>query len=152
MKVGDRKKTRQLLHQMSPQLQFFGIKDIVQPNRRLDLESETMPFEDLSSLVDDILINLHLALKDVILNESTDGTNYNLIPGAPNTFTQVTAGLSAPEVFDFTALEASFIRIEVLNNYGDMFTVFGEVTFSGIEVILQIDDKNFSNAFIQILL
>jgi hypothetical protein len=33
-----------------------------------------------------------------------------------------------------------------------MFTGFGEVAFSGIEVILQIDNKNFSNAFIQILL
>jgi HPt (histidine-containing phosphotransfer) domain-containing protein len=80
LKVGDRKRTIQLLHQMSPQLQFFGIKDIVQPIRRLELKYETMPFEDLSSLVDDILINLHLALKDVILHESTDGTNYNLIP------------------------------------------------------------------------
>ncbi|MFT4662569.1 MAG: hypothetical protein ACI9O4_002177 [Chitinophagales bacterium] len=85
-------------------------------------------------------------IKDVIIYASTDGTNYNLIPGAPSTFTQVTTGPSAPEVFDFTALEASFIRIEVLNNYGDMFTGFGEVAFSGIEVILQIDDTNFSNA------
>ncbi|MFT7072555.1 hypothetical protein [Patiriisocius sp. Uisw_017] len=65
LKVGDRKKTRQLLHQMSPQLQFFGIKDIVQPIRRLELEYETMPFEDLSSLVNNILMKLHIAIKDV---------------------------------------------------------------------------------------
>lgn len=63
----DRKMVRQLLHQMSPQLQFFGIKDIVQPIRRLEHEYETMPYTDLCALVDLILMKLNLAIKDVDL-------------------------------------------------------------------------------------
>lgn len=65
LKVGDRKQVRQLLHQMSPQLQFFGIPDIIQPIRRLEHEYETMPMVELRSLVDNILIMLNLAIKDV---------------------------------------------------------------------------------------
>ena len=67
LKSRDRKAVRQLLHQMSPQLHFFGIKDIVQPIRRLEHEYETMPFEELSTLVDTILIKLNIAIKDVDL-------------------------------------------------------------------------------------
>lgn len=72
LKIDDRKMIRQLLHQMSPQLQFFGIKDIVQPIRRLEHEYETMPFEDLSTLVKLLLIKLNLGIKDVnaILKEN----------------------------------------------------------------------------------
>jgi len=67
LKAGDRRRVRQLLHQMSPQLQFFGIKDIVQPIRRLEHEYDTIPFEELSLLVDSIIIKLNLAIKDVDL-------------------------------------------------------------------------------------
>ena len=48
LKEGDRKAVRQILHQMSPQLQFFGIKDIVQPIRRLEHEHETKLYTDFS--------------------------------------------------------------------------------------------------------
>ena len=65
LKTGDRKMVRQLLHQMSPQLQFFGIKEVVKPIRRLEHEYETMPITDLTELVDKILIKLDLAIKDV---------------------------------------------------------------------------------------
>ena len=65
LKTGDRKMVRQLLHQMSPQLQFFGIKGITQPIRRLEHEYESMPIEDLNELVDQVLIKLDLAIKDV---------------------------------------------------------------------------------------
>ena len=65
LKVEDRKMIRQILHKMSPQLQFFGIKEIVQPIRRLEHEYETMPLEDLRDLVDNILITLDLAMNDV---------------------------------------------------------------------------------------
>ena len=65
LKTGDRKMVRQLLHQMSPQLQFFGVEDVVEPIRRLEHEYETIPFEDLSSLVNNILTKLNLAIKDV---------------------------------------------------------------------------------------
>jgi len=61
----DRKTVRQLLHQMSPQLQFFGIPDVIQPIRRLEHEYETMPIKELTKLVHTILNKLHLAIKDV---------------------------------------------------------------------------------------
>lgn len=67
LKEKDRKKVRQILHQMSPQLQFFGIKDIVKPVRRLEHEYETIPYNELKTLVDRILIKLNLAIKDVDL-------------------------------------------------------------------------------------
>lgn len=67
LKTENRKRVRQLLHQMSPQLQFFGINDIMQPIRRLELEYETMPIEDLKVLVQSVLIKLNLAIKDVNL-------------------------------------------------------------------------------------
>ena len=64
---GDRKMVRQLLHQMSPQLQFFGIPEVVTPIRRLEHEYETMPIENLKMLVNDILIKLEFASKEVTL-------------------------------------------------------------------------------------
>lgn len=65
LKVDDRKKIRQTLHQMSPQLQFFGIPDIIAPVRRLEFEYETMPSEELGILVNDILEKLDAACKEV---------------------------------------------------------------------------------------
>lgn len=65
LKAEDRKMTRQILHQMSPQLQFFGIPGILTPIRRLEHEYKTMPIEDLKSLVNDMLIKLAGASKEV---------------------------------------------------------------------------------------
>lgn len=65
--VKDRKMIRQTLHQMSPQLQFFGIPEVVPPIRRLEHEYETMPFEELVSLVKKILIKLDGAIKEIEL-------------------------------------------------------------------------------------
>ena len=65
LEAGDRKMIRQILHQMSPQLQFFGIPDVVQPIRRLEFEYLTMPLEDLKSLVHDILIKLDGAIQEI---------------------------------------------------------------------------------------
>jgi HPt (histidine-containing phosphotransfer) domain-containing protein len=72
LKTGDRKMVRQIIHKMSPQLQFFGIPDIIQPIRRLEHEYATMPIEDLNELAENVLIKLHLAVKDVhsILTEN----------------------------------------------------------------------------------
>jgi hypothetical protein len=61
----DRKLTRQILHQMSPQLQFFGVPGILTPIRRLEHEYLTMPLGDLKILVNEILIKLDGAIKDV---------------------------------------------------------------------------------------
>ena len=63
----DRKKTRQIVHKMSPQLKFFGIPDIEVLILRLELEYTTMPLEDLNSLVNDMLIKLESAVKEVDL-------------------------------------------------------------------------------------
>jgi HPt (histidine-containing phosphotransfer) domain-containing protein len=67
LEAGDRKQVRQLLHQMSPQIQFFGLIELVKPIRRLELDYETMSLEDLNILVDTVIIQLNLALKDVNL-------------------------------------------------------------------------------------
>ena len=53
LKAEDRKQVRQLLHQMSPQIQFFGIIELVKPIRRLELDYDTMPIEELKTLVED---------------------------------------------------------------------------------------------------
>jgi len=65
LESGNRKMIRQTLHQMSPQLQFFGIPGILVPIRRLELEYQSMPFEELNALVADILSKLELALAEV---------------------------------------------------------------------------------------
>ncbi len=67
LQAEDRKMTRQILHQMSPQLLFFGIPGVVTPIRRLEHEYKTMPIEDLRSLVNDILVNLDRAGKEIDL-------------------------------------------------------------------------------------
>lgn len=61
----DRKMVRQILHQMSPQLDFFGIPNVSIPIRRLEYEYQTMPIEDLKSLVNGILVQLNEACKEV---------------------------------------------------------------------------------------
>lgn len=65
LKINDRKATRQSLHQMSPQLQFFGIPDIVQPIRRLEHEYKTIAFDDLQSLVFEIIAKLENAVFEI---------------------------------------------------------------------------------------
>tara|TARA_R110001632_G_scaffold35346_3_gene89234 strand:+ start:606 stop:968 length:363 start_codon:yes stop_codon:yes gene_type:complete len=65
LEAQDRKQVRQILHQMSPQLQFFGIPNIVVPIRRLEHEYKTIPITDLNELVHSILSKLHMALSDV---------------------------------------------------------------------------------------
>lgn len=63
----NRKMIRQTLHQMSPQLQFFGIPDVVLPIRRLEFEYQTMPFKDLETLINVILEKLDGACEEVEL-------------------------------------------------------------------------------------
>lgn len=61
----DRKMIRQTLHQMSPQLQFFGIQGVVDPIRRLEFEYQTIPLEELKFLIDRILEKLDGACGEV---------------------------------------------------------------------------------------
>jgi hypothetical protein len=67
MEEGNRKMIRQILHQMSPQLQFFGIPEVIIPIRKLEHEYETIAMEDLKSLVNEILMKLDHATKEVTL-------------------------------------------------------------------------------------
>jgi len=61
----DRVLIRQILHKMSPQLQFFGIKDVSIPIQRLEFEYESMPFIELEILVHDIIVKLEEALEEI---------------------------------------------------------------------------------------
>jgi len=61
----DRVLIRQILHKMSPQLQFFGIKDVSIPIQRLEFEYESMPFLELEILVNDIIAKLENALDEI---------------------------------------------------------------------------------------
>ncbi len=71
MEAENRKMTRQTLHQMSPQLQFFGIPGIIQPIKRLEEEYETIPLTELKEMVREILSILEQACQevDMIINE-----------------------------------------------------------------------------------
>ena len=65
LKEGDRKMIRQVLHKMSPQLQFFGVTDVMTPIRRLEHEHETMPMEELTNMVYDLIGKLEAAYNEV---------------------------------------------------------------------------------------
>lgn len=72
LRAENRKATRQILHQMSPQLQFFGVPDVIAPIRRLEIEYETIPIEELKNIVGDILIRLDHAIGEVALALKTN--------------------------------------------------------------------------------
>ncbi|TVZ58747.1 hypothetical protein NA63_1254 [Flavobacteriaceae bacterium MAR_2010_105] len=65
LKSGDRMMIRQILHKMSPQLQFFGIKDVTTPIQRMEFEYQTMPIKELEQLVNDIIAKLEQAVEEV---------------------------------------------------------------------------------------
>lgn len=67
---------------------------------------------------------------------STDGVNFTTLAGGPGSFAQV-AGAAAlsPQIFSFTAVNATHFRFNVLSNYGDTGqTGFAEVGFNGTAV------------------
>ena len=61
----DRISIRQILHKMSPQLQFFGIQDVALPISRLEYEFEVIEYTELQVLVQDIVCKLEAALIEV---------------------------------------------------------------------------------------
>lgn len=61
----DRKGVRQILHQMSPQLQFFGVPGVVEPIQRLATAYKTIPIEDLKKQVHFVIHQLEHARTDV---------------------------------------------------------------------------------------
>lgn len=62
---GDRMMIRQILHKMSPQLQFFGIKNVTTPVQRMEFEYQSMPINELEQLVNDIIAKLEEAVTEV---------------------------------------------------------------------------------------
>lgn len=62
---GDRIQVRQILHNMSPQLQFFGIPDVLIPIQRLELEYQVISLNELESIVKNILIKLEGATEEI---------------------------------------------------------------------------------------
>ncbi|WP_354618407.1 hypothetical protein [Sediminicola luteus] len=65
LQLADRVQIRQILHKMSPQLQFFGITNVVDPIQRLECEYQTMAIDELNTLVTKILVTLEKALIEV---------------------------------------------------------------------------------------
>lgn len=61
----DRKTTRQILHQMSPQLQFFGVPGVMIPIQRLALEYQSMEWAELERMVRDIRARLESACQEI---------------------------------------------------------------------------------------
>ena len=62
---GDRMMIRQILHKMSPQLQFFGVKNVTTPIQRMEFEYQSMPIKELEHLVNDIIAKLEEAVAEV---------------------------------------------------------------------------------------
>lgn len=65
LKKGDRIMIRQILHKMSPQLQFFGVKNVTTTIQRMEFEYQSMPIMELNQLVNDIIIKLEEAINEV---------------------------------------------------------------------------------------
>ena len=76
-------------------------------------------------------------IQGVVISSSEDGVTYTPITGAPSTFAQVMSPVISAEQFSFTAVTASFIRFDVVSNYGDPgnLVAFAEVAFSGVETL-----------------
>ena len=86
-------------------------------------------------------------IQDVTVSSSEDGITYTPISGAPSTFAKVNGPTSTAEQFSFTPITASYIRFDVISNYGDPgnLVAFAEVAFSGTEV-LGVSDAIFSES------
>jgi hypothetical protein len=76
-------------------------------------------------------------IQEVLVSSSEDGVTYTPIAGSPITFTQVMTPTSPAEQFSFTEITASFIRFDVISNYGDPgnLVAFAEVAFSGVAIL-----------------
>ena len=66
LQAEDRTLIRQILHKMSPQLQFFGVPNVVQPIKKLEETYQTMSMKALKQLVQKILITLQKAWEEVV--------------------------------------------------------------------------------------
>lgn len=65
LEAEDRNMIRKTVHQMSPQLQFFGIRDVETIVRRLEFEYQSLPIEELELLVQAFLGKLEDVREEV---------------------------------------------------------------------------------------
>ena len=72
----------------------------------------------------------NIGVNTVEFYSSTDGITYNLITGAPTSFSQITIQPAPPELFSFTAISTSYIRMNILSNHGGANTGFAEIAFA----------------------
>jgi hypothetical protein len=74
-------------------------------------------------------------VKDLVVLGSTDGINFTPIVGAPTQFAIGANGAAeAAELFSFSRT-ASFVRLDVLSNYGSFDFGLSEVMFTGSAVV-----------------
>lgn len=73
-------------------------------------------------------------VRDVLVSSSTDGITYIPIPGAPVLFAQGPQQAPvASQQFSWTPVTASFVRFNILTNYGDSITSMSEVLFDAAD-------------------
>jgi hypothetical protein len=74
-----------------------------------------------------------VGVKDVNVLRSTDGTNFTSVTGSPTQFAiGAESAPESPEQFSFAPVTASYVRFQVLSNYGSTFvTGLSEVQFDG---------------------
>lgn len=71
-------------------------------------------------------------IQGVLIQYTTDGTNWTAVPGAPTSFAQGAANTSIPQLpqmVTFAPVLATGIRFNVTSNYGGGRTGFSEIAF-----------------------
>ena len=72
-------------------------------------------------------------IQGVNILSSTDGSTFVPIPGAPTIFTQQPGTTAVPPQFiTFPTVTATHFRFNILSNWGDAQTGFGEVGFNAV--------------------
>ena len=72
---------------------------------------------------------------------STDGLTFLPLPGAPSAFARVPGAMAVgPQTFSFAPVVATYVRFQILSNYGDALqTGFAEVGFDVVETTAAYD-------------
>ena len=65
LKEEDRNMMRQTVHQVSPQLHYFGLKDVAQVIQTVEQEYTSLPMEQLKTLVLDLIHKMETAEQEV---------------------------------------------------------------------------------------
>lgn len=65
LQAEDRNLVQQILHKLSPQLQFFDVPNVVKPIQRVAMDYQTIPMPELKQIVREILATLQRALEEV---------------------------------------------------------------------------------------